>query len=62
MGQETIKKMETYIKRNKNPKMLSTKRHVDKLIKAAYKNENDIKDKVAGIVDTYTVDKERVGK
>ena len=34
MGQETIKKMETYIKRNKNPKMLSTKRHVDKLIKA----------------------------
>ena len=35
---------------------------LDKLIKAAYKNENDIKDKVAGIVDTYTVDKERVGK
>lgn len=33
-GQGTIKKMETYIKRNKNPKMLSTKRHVDKLIKA----------------------------
>ena len=35
---------------------------LDELIKAAYKNDPDIKDKVAKIVPTYTVDKERVGK
>ena len=35
---------------------------LDGLIKAAYKNKDDIKDKVAKIVTTYTVDKERVGK
>ena len=35
---------------------------LDELIKAAYKNKDDIKDKVAKIVTTYTVDKERVGK
>ena len=35
---------------------------LDDLIKAAYKNDDDIKDKVAKIVTTYTVDKERVGK
>ncbi len=35
---------------------------LDELIKAAYKNDDDIKDKVAKIVTTYTVDKERVGK
>lgn len=35
---------------------------LDQLIKAAYKNKDDIKDKVAKIVTTYTVDKERVGK
>ena len=35
---------------------------LDALIKAAYKNGDDIKDKVAKIVTTYTVDKERVGK
>ncbi len=35
---------------------------LDKLIKAAYENKDDIKDKVAEIVTTYTVDKERVGK
>ena len=35
---------------------------LDDLIKAAYKNGDDIKDKVAKIVTTYTVDKERVGK
>lgn len=35
---------------------------LDKLIIAAYKNSDDIKDKVAKIVKTYTVDKERVGK
>ena len=32
------------------------------LIKAAYKNNSDIKDMVADIVPTYTVDKERIGK
>ena len=36
-------------------------KELDKLIKEAYKNENDIKDKVAKIVGTYTVDK-REGK
>ena len=35
---------------------------LDELIKAAYKNNEDIKDKVAKIVTTYTIDKERVGK
>ena len=35
---------------------------LDGLIKAAYKNKDDIKDKVAKIVTTYTIDKERVGK
>ncbi len=35
---------------------------LDKLIKSAYKNDDDIKDKVAKIVTTYKVDKERVGK
>ena len=35
---------------------------LDELIKAAYKNKDDIKDKVAKIVTTYTIDKERVGK
>ena len=35
---------------------------LDELIKAAYKNNEDIKDKVANIVTTYTIDKERVGK
>mgnify|MGYP002861584660 CR=1 FL=1 len=35
---------------------------LDKLIEAAYKNNDDIKDKVAKIVTTYKVDKERVGK
>lgn len=35
---------------------------LDKLIASAYKNKNDIKDKVAKIVTTYKVDKERVGK
>ena len=30
---------------------------LDKLIDSAYKNKNDIKEKVAKIVDTYTVDK-----
>ena len=35
---------------------------LDDLIKTAYKNNDDIKDKVAKIVTTYTVDKERVGK
>jgi len=30
---------------------------LDKLIDSAYKNKNDIKDKVAKIVDTYTIDK-----
>lgn len=35
---------------------------LDKLIKAAYKNNNDIKEKIAKIVTTYKIDKERVGK
>jgi len=35
---------------------------LDKLIAAAYKNNDDIKDKVAKIVTTYKVDKERIGK
>ena len=35
---------------------------LDELIKIAYKNTPDIKDKVADIVPTYTVDKERIGK
>ncbi len=35
---------------------------LDKLIKSAYVNNDDIKDKVAKIVTTYKVDKERVGK
>ncbi|MBQ2873144.1 MAG: polysaccharide biosynthesis protein [Bacilli bacterium] len=30
---------------------------LDKLIESAYKNKNDIKEKVAKIVDTYTIDK-----
>ena len=35
---------------------------LDELIKAAYENRDDIKDKVAKICKTYTVDKEHVGK
>ena len=35
---------------------------LDNLIKAAYHNNDDIKDRVAKLVPTYTVDKERVGK
>ena len=35
---------------------------LDKLIEEAYKNKDDIKDKVAKIVTTYKVDKERIGK
>lgn len=35
---------------------------LDELIKAAYKNSDDIKDRVAKIVTTNKVDKERVGK
>ena len=35
---------------------------LDKLIKASYKNNNDIKEKIAKIVTTYKIDKERVGK
>lgn len=35
---------------------------LDKLIKCAYENDKNIKDKVAKIVTTYTVDKEREGK
>ncbi len=35
---------------------------LDELIKAAYKNSSDIKDRVADIVPTYTIDKERIGK
>lgn len=35
---------------------------LDELIKMAYKNSDDIKDRVAKIVTTYKVDKERVGK
>ena len=31
--------------------------NLDKLIESAYKNKDDIKDKVAKIVDTYTIDK-----
>ena len=34
----------------------------DELIKSAYKNNDDIKEKVAKIVNTYTIDRERVGK
>ena len=37
-------------------------RDLDGLIKAAYHNSDDIKDRVAKIVPTYTIDKERVGK
>ena len=35
---------------------------LDELIKSAYKNNDDIKEKVAKIVNTYTIDRERVGK
>lgn len=35
---------------------------LDSLIKSSYKNNDDIKDKVAKIVTTYTIDKERIGK
>lgn len=35
---------------------------LDKLIETAYLNKDDIKDKVAKIVTTYKVDKERIGK
>ena len=35
---------------------------LDELIKVAYKNTPDIKDKVADMVPTYTIDKERKGK
>lgn len=35
---------------------------LDKLIDAAYKNSDDIKDRVAKLVPTYTIDRERVGK
>ena len=35
---------------------------LDKLIKSSYENKDDIKEKVAKIVDTYKIDKERVGK
>ena len=35
---------------------------LNELIKAAYKNTENIKDMVADIVPTYTVDKERIGK
>ena len=35
---------------------------LDSLIKSAYENKDDIKDKVAKIVTTYKVDKERIGK
>ena len=35
---------------------------LDNLIKTAYKNNDEIKDKVAEIVKTYKVDKERTGK
>ena len=35
---------------------------LDSLIKASYNNKDDIKDKVATIVSTYKIDKERVGK
>ena len=32
-------------------------KELDKLIDSAYRNRNDIKEKVAKIVDTYTIDK-----
>lgn len=35
---------------------------LDDLIKSAYNNDDEIKDKVAKIVTTYKVDKERIGK
>lgn len=35
---------------------------LDKLIEASYENKDDIKEKVARIVTTYTIDKERKGK
>ena len=35
---------------------------LDNLIKSAYNNDDEIKDKVAKIVTTYKVDKERIGK
>ena len=35
---------------------------LNELIREAYKNNGDIKDKVAKIVPTYTVDRERIGK
>ena len=35
---------------------------LDELIKSAYENKEDIKDKVATIVTTYHIDKERIGK
>lgn len=35
---------------------------LNKLIHAAYENKDEIKDKIAKIVTTYKVDKERVGK
>ncbi len=35
---------------------------LDLLIKSSYKNNDDIKDKVAKIVTTYTIDRERIGK
>ena len=35
---------------------------LDKLIKESYENDKDIKDKVAALVKTYKVDKERIGK
>lgn len=35
---------------------------LDDLIKSAYNNDDEIKDKVAKIITTYKVDKERIGK
>ncbi len=35
---------------------------LDELIKSAYENKDDIKERVAKIVKTYTVDKEHIGK
>ena len=35
---------------------------LNSLIKSSYKNNNNIKEKVAKIVSTYTIDKERIGK
>ena len=35
----------------------SNDKELDKLIESAYKNQSDIKEKVAKIVDTYTIDK-----